>query len=138
MRFGIDPRTGLSDDPPVTLLRDPVWRGSLVVLLRHYTAYAVALAFGSAALAVSVLSGRPFLDAADVALVRDRLDAVPATASADDQGRVRAAVTDGSPPRVENAVTVGHGRADGWRSDPGDPPAGRLPQPASRSSRRTP
>ena len=86
------------------LFRDPVWRGSLVVLLRHYAAYAVALAFGTAALTVAVLSGRPFLDAADVALVRDRLDAVPATASADDQGRVRAAVTDGSPPRVENAV----------------------------------
>ena len=29
------------------LFRDPVWRGSLVVLLRHYAAYAVALAFGS-------------------------------------------------------------------------------------------
>ncbi|MDX6373562.1 MAG: hypothetical protein QOD98_2550, partial [Nocardioidaceae bacterium] len=26
------------------LLRDPVWQGSLVVLLRHYAAYAVALA----------------------------------------------------------------------------------------------
>jgi hypothetical protein len=89
----------------VTLLRDPIWRGSLVVQLRHYTAYAVALGFGSAALTIAVLSGRPFLDAADVALVRDRLDAVPATASADDQGRVRAAVTDGSPPRVEDAVT---------------------------------
>ena len=88
----------------MTLLRDPVWRGSLVVQLRHYTAYALALAFGAAALTIAVLSGRPFLDAADVALVRDRLDAVPSTASADDQGRVRAAVTDGSPPRVEKAV----------------------------------
>ena len=87
------------------LFRDPVWRGSLFVLLRHYLAYAVALGFGSAALTVAVLSGHPFLDAADVALVRDRLDAIPATASADDQGRVRAAVTDGSPPRVEDAVT---------------------------------
>ncbi|WP_028652959.1 hypothetical protein [Nocardioides halotolerans] len=89
----------------MTLLRDPVWRGSLWVQVRHYAAYAVALAFGSAALAVSVLSGRPFLDAADVALVRGQLDSVPATAPADEQGRVRAAVTDGSPPRVERAVT---------------------------------
>jgi hypothetical protein len=80
-----------------------------VVLVRHYPAYAVALALGSAALAVSVLSGRPFLDAADVALVRGQLDAVPATASADDQGRVRASVADGSPRRVEDAVTAAMG-----------------------------
>ena len=88
------------------LFRDPVWRGSLVVLLRHYAAYAVALAFGSAALAVSVLSGRTFLDAADVALVRSQVDAVPATAAAEEQGRVRAAVSDGSPARVEAAVSA--------------------------------
>ncbi|MDX6373849.1 MAG: hypothetical protein QOD98_2837, partial [Nocardioidaceae bacterium] len=61
--------------------------------------------FGSAALAVSVLSGRTFLDAADVALVSGQLDSVPATASADEQARVRTSVSDGSPPRVENAVT---------------------------------
>ena len=88
------------------LLRDPVWRGSLVVLLRHYPAYAVALAFGCAALAVSVLSGRTFLDAADVALARGQIDAVPATAAAEDQGRVRASVADGSPRRVEDAVSA--------------------------------
>jgi hypothetical protein len=90
----------------VRLFRDPVWRGSLVVLLRHYAAYAVALAFGSAALAVSVLSGRTFLDAADVALVRGQLDAVPSTSPAAEQGRVRASVSDRSPPRVEDAVTA--------------------------------
>ena len=77
-----------------------------MVLLRRYAAYAVALAFGSAALAVSVLSGRTFLDAADVALVRGQLDAVPATAPADEQGRVRTSVSDGSPPRVEDAVSA--------------------------------
>ncbi len=88
------------------LFRDPVWRGSLVVLLRHYPAYAVAIAFGSAALAVSVLSGRTFIDAADVALVRGQLDAVPTTSAADEQGRVRASVSDRSPPRVEDAVTA--------------------------------
>ena len=87
------------------LLRDPVQRGSLLVVLRHYPAYAVALALGSAALAVSVLSGRTFLDAADVALVQSQLHAVPATAPAEEQGRVRAAISDGSPPRVEDAVT---------------------------------
>jgi hypothetical protein len=76
-----------------------------VVLLRHYPAYAVALALGTAALAVSVLSGRTFLDAADVALVHNQLHAVPVTASADEQGRVRATVSDGSPSRVEDAVT---------------------------------
>jgi hypothetical protein len=90
----------------VTPLRDPIWRGSLWVQLRHFTAYALALGFGTATLAVSVLSARPFLDAADVALVRGQVESVPATASADEQGRVRAAVTDGSPPRVENAVTA--------------------------------
>src|SRR3954451_13780335 len=87
------------------LLRDPVRRGSLVVLVRHYPAYAVALALGTAALAVSVLSGRTFLDAADVALVQSQLQAVPATAPAEEQGRVRASLADGSPPRVEDAVT---------------------------------
>src|SRR3954469_14277617 len=87
------------------LLRDPVRRGSLVVLVRHYPAYAVALALGTAALAVSVLSGRTFLDAADVALVQDQLAAVPATAPAEEQGRVRASLSDGSPPRVEDVVT---------------------------------
>ncbi|HEX5088089.1 MAG TPA: hypothetical protein VFV89_09785 [Nocardioides sp.] len=86
------------------LLRDPVRRGSLWVVIRHYPAYAVALALGTAALAVSVLSGRTFLDAADIALAHDQLDAVPATAPADEQGRVRASVADGSPPRVEDAV----------------------------------
>jgi hypothetical protein len=75
-------------------------------MLRHYAAYAVALAVGSAALAVSVLSGRTFLDAADIALVRGQLDSVPATADADEQGRVRTAASDGSPPRVERAVTA--------------------------------
>ena len=89
----------------MSLLRDPVRRGSPVVLLRHYPAYAVGLAIGSAALAVSMLSGRTFLDAADVALVNSQLDAVPATAPADEQGRVRASVTDGSPPRVEDNVS---------------------------------
>jgi hypothetical protein len=87
------------------LLRDPVRSGSLVVLVRHYPAYAVALALGTAALAVSVLSGRTFLDAADVALVHAQLDAVPATAPAEEQGRVRASLSDGSPPRVEDVVT---------------------------------
>ncbi len=95
------------------LFRDPVWRGSLVVLLRHYAAYAVALAFGSSALAVSVLSGRTFLDAADVALVRGQLDAVPSTADADEQGRVRASVSDKSPPRVEDAVTAAMAALEG-------------------------
>lgn len=89
----------------MSLLRDPVRRGSLVVLVRHYPAYAVALALGTAALAVSVLSGRTFLDAADVALVHSQLDAVPATAPAEEQGRVRASVSDGSPTRVEDAVS---------------------------------
>ncbi len=84
-----------------------------MVLLRHYAAYAVALAFGSAALAVSVLSGRPFLDAADVALVRGQLDAVPSTAAADEQGRVRASVSDGSPPRVEDAVAAAMAELEG-------------------------
>jgi hypothetical protein len=97
----------------VRLFRDPVWRGSLVVLLRHYAAYAVALAFGSAALAVSVLSGRTFLDAADIALVRGQLDAVPSTADADEQGRVRASVSDGSPPRVEDAVAAAMAALEG-------------------------
>src|SRR3954447_16235284 len=87
------------------LLRDPVRRNSPVTLVRRYPAYAVALALGSAALTVSVLSGRTFLDAADVALVHNQLDAVPATAPADEQGRVRASVSDGSPPRVEDVVT---------------------------------
>ncbi len=95
------------------LLRDPVWRGSLVVLLRHYPAYAAALAIGSAALALSVLPARTFLDAADLVLVRDQLAAVPATASADEQGRVRAAVADGSPRRTETAVAAAMGRLDG-------------------------
>src|SRR5262245_13265980 len=98
-------RRRLGDDPPVRLLRDPVRRGSPVVALRHYPAYAVALALGTAALAVSVLSGRTFLDAADVALVHSQLDAVPVTASAGEQGRVRASVSDGSPARVEDAIT---------------------------------
>ena len=96
----------MSDDPPVRLFRDPVWRGSLVLLLRRYAAYAVALAFGSAALALSVLSARPFLDAADVALVRGQYEAIPATADADEQGRVRTSVADHSPPRVETAVSA--------------------------------
>lgn len=87
------------------LLRDPVRRNSPVTLVRHYPAYAVALALGSAALAVSVLSGRTFLDAADIALVQDQVEAVPATAPADEQGRVRASLSDGSPPRVEDVVT---------------------------------
>jgi hypothetical protein len=90
---------------PVRLLRDPVRRGAPSVLVLHYPAYAVALALGTAALAVSVLSARTFLDAADVALVHNQLDAVPVTAPADEQGRVRASVSDGSPPRVEDAVT---------------------------------
>jgi hypothetical protein len=84
-----------------------------VVLLRHYAAYAVALAFGSAALAVSVLSGHTFLDAADIALVRGQLDAVPSTADADEQGRVRASVSDGSPPRVEDAVAAAMAALEG-------------------------
>src|SRR5689334_3190646 len=87
------------------LLRDPVRRGSPWVVLRHYPAYAVALALGTAALALSVLTGRTFLDAADVALVHSQLDAVPATAPADEQGRVRASVSDGSPAQVEDVIT---------------------------------
>src|SRR3954464_5152961 len=97
----------------MSLLRDPVRRGSLVVLVRHYPAYAVALALGSAALAVSVLSGRTFLDAADVALVHSQVDAVPATAPADEQGRGHASVSDGSPPRGEDIVTRAMARLNG-------------------------
>ena len=88
------------------LLGDPIWRGSPLVVLRHFAAYGLALAFATAALAISVLSARPFLDAADVALVDRQLDAVPATAPADEQGRVRASLSDGSPPRIEDAVTA--------------------------------
>ncbi len=96
------------------LFRDPVWRGSLVVLLRHYAAYAVALAFGSAALTVSVLSGRTFLDAADVALVRDQLDAVPATAV---RGRAGTSPRRGHPtgPRP-GSRTRSPRRWPGWRA----------------------
>ncbi len=97
----------------MTLLRDPVWWGSPVVLLRHYAAYAAALAFGTAALAVSVISGPTFLDAADIALVRGQLDAVPATADADEQGRVRASVSEGSSPRVDAAVTAAMAALEG-------------------------
>ena len=95
------------------LLGDPIWRGSPVVVLRHFAAYGAALAFATAALTISVLSSRPFLDAADIALVGRQLDAVPATAPSDEQGRVRASLADGSPPRIEDTVAAAMGRLEG-------------------------
>ncbi len=86
------------------LLRDPEWRGSLVVLLRHYPAYAAAVAVGCAALALSALSGRTFVDAAEIALLRGQVQAVPASAPEDRQGLVRASVFDPTSAEVEDAV----------------------------------
>lgn len=86
------------------LLRDPEWRGSLLVLLRHYPAYAAAVAIGCAALALSALSGRTFVDAAEVALLRGQVEAVPASAPEDRQGLVRASVFDPTSPEVEEVL----------------------------------
>src|ERR1044072_1616727 len=87
------------------LLRDPGWRGSLVGLLRHSPAYAVAILVGCAALALSALSGRTFVDAAEVALVRGQVDAVPQRAPEDQQGLVRASFFD--PPSAEAEAALG-------------------------------
>lgn len=84
---------------------DPVWRGAPVVLLRHYPAYAVALLVGCAALSLSALSGRSFVDAAEVQLLRGQVEAVPASAPEDEQGLVRAALFDPTSARAEGLVT---------------------------------
>jgi hypothetical protein len=95
------------------LLRDPVWRGSLVVLLRHYPAYALAVAIGCAALALSALSGRTFVDAAEIALLQGQVDAVPASAPEDRQGLVRASLFDPSSAQVEDVVGAAMDNLDG-------------------------
>lgn len=95
------------------LLRDPVWRGSLVVLLRHYPAYAVAILVGCAALALSALSGRTFVDAAEVALLEGQVQAVPASAPEDQQGLVRASMFDATSPEAEDLVTVAMDELEG-------------------------
>lgn len=81
-----------------------MWRGSLVVLLRRYPAYAAAVAIGCAALALSALSGRTFVDAAEVALLRGQVEAVPASAPEDRQGLVRASLFDPGSAQAEDAV----------------------------------
>ena len=113
------------------LLRDPVWRGGLVVLLRHYPAYAVAVLVGCAALALSALSGRTFVDAAEIALVQGQVDAVPRTAPADQQGLVRASMFDPSSARVEDVVTRAMDDLERRRPGAGGTAADPLPRRGS-------
>jgi hypothetical protein len=97
----------------VRLFRDPVWRRSPFVLLRHYPAYAVAVLVGCAALALSALSGRTFVDAAEVALVRGQVDAVPHRAPEEQQGLVRAALFDPRSAQAEEAIGAAMADLDG-------------------------
>ncbi len=95
------------------LLRDPVWRGGLVVLLRHYPAYAVAVLVGCAALALSALSGRTFVAAAEIALVQGQVDAVPRSAPEDQQGLVRASLFDPGSAQIEHVIARAMDGLDG-------------------------
>ena len=97
------------------LFRDPVWRGSArgaAAPLPGLRRRARVRLRGAGRRRCSRVG--PFLDAADVALVRGQLDAVPATG---ERGRAgpgpRLAVSDGSPPRVEDAVAAAMAGLDG-------------------------
>jgi hypothetical protein len=118
---------------------DPIWRRAPTTLVRHYPAYGLALLLGAAALTIAALSGPTLVDAAEIAMLRGQVDAVPDAAPASERGAVRAALLDASR-RSEDLVATLMAALPGARITTIRRPilyldTARQPRPVLRSAR---